>query len=468
MLLLTPARSASADDRAAALRSRLEAARASLVTVELTSRVTLERFPGVGEGGRRVVRTETTGVVATADGLVVLAAARVDPSAAAFALLGSKAKPEVERVLVIGSDGKAREAAWVGRDEERGLAYVRVAASGRAGLAPLAIPDAVPVPAVGDELAVVSLAGKTLGRVPRVDVTRVAFSTEKPRRLLGLTPQVSQALGGIVYSLDGGAVPAGILVGLPAGQEDAKEATPRDILAPDALATAGAGYVLTAADLKAGIAKPPSETKATAASRRVRSWIGIKPETLTPEIAKARGLALDDGVRVVKVWKGTPAEKAGLAANDVITRLDGELVSLDPGESWRSVEDLGVGQKVKLTVFHEGKGKELDVVLAEAPLAPEDAQRTKLAALSGVVRELTFFDKDDLGLPEAAAGAVVADLDPDGAAARAGLRAGDAIVQVDGKDFAGADGLREALGDSGERALSVRRGSETLSLKLRR
>src|SRR5207244_129590 len=104
---------ARADDRAKALQERLEQAKASLVTVELTSRVTVERVPGLGEGAKRIVKVDATGLLVTNDGLVVFAAARVDPSAAAFALLGSRARPEVEKVLVLSSDGKPREASWV-------------------------------------------------------------------------------------------------------------------------------------------------------------------------------------------------------------------------------------------------------------------------------------------------------------------------------------------------------------------
>jgi hypothetical protein len=44
----------------------------------------------------------------------------------------------------------------------------------------------------------------------------------------------------------------------------------------------------------------------------------------------------------------------------------------------------------------------------------------------------------------------------------------DAVLSVDAKDVPNVDGLTEALGDSGEKALAVRRGPEKLALKLRR
>jgi S1-C subfamily serine protease len=469
-LALLAAAPARADEKTKAIEERLDAAKKSLVTVELTSRIAVERLPGLGEGGRRVVRTEATGVVVSDDGLVVLAAARLDPMAAAFALLGSRARAEVERVLVVGLDGKSRDASWVGRDDDKGLAYVRISPIGRAGLAPLGIPDTLSLPGIGEELAVVSITPRALGRVPRVDVARVSLVTAHPRRLLGTTPSLGQSLGGVVFRVEGAAQPVGLLVGLPSTEAAHTETDGggADVLAPDALAMASGAFVLPDSDLVASIRKPPTEARAVAVSRRARSWIGIKPETLTPELAKAHAVPLDDGIRVAKVYKGTPAEGAGLAENDVITRLDGELISLDPGESFRSVEDLGVGQKVRLTIFHEGKGREVEVQLAEAPVAPEDAARAKLAALDGSARDLTFFDRDELGLAPTTTGAVLVDLDPDGAGARAGLRVGDIVLQVEGKDVPSTDGLREALGDSGERALAVRRGSEKLALKLRR
>ena len=471
--LLLAVSTARADERAKVLQDRLEQSKQSLVSVELTARVTVERVPGLGEGAKRIVRSEATGIVVNGEGLVVFAASRVDPSAPAFALLGSRARPEIEKVLVLGQDGRPREASWVGRDDERGLAFVRVAAANRAGLKPLEIPETTPLPSIGEELAVVSLAPRSLGRVPRIEVARVSFVADKPRRLLGLSPQAAQGMGGIVFRVEGATSPVGIVIGLPAPAEapaagDGGGAPGKDILSPDALATAGSGYVLPAADLRDAVSKPPSEGKAAAAVKRARSWLGIKTEPLTPEIAKLRKLAIDDGVRVVKVFKGTPAEKAGFAENDVITRYEGELVSLDPGESFRTLEDVGVGQKVKVTLVHEGKAKDLEVTLAEAPVAPEDAPRRRVNALEGLVRDLTFYDKDEAGLEDAAQGAVLVDIDPDGAASRAGLRANDAILQVDGKDVPGVDALIEALGDSGERALTVRRSKEKLTLKLRR
>jgi S1-C subfamily serine protease len=468
LLLALAAKSARADDRAKTLRDRLDDAKASLVTVELTSRVTVERVPGLGEGAKRIVRTETTGVVVAADGLVALAEARVDPSAAAFALLGSRARPEIEKVLVLGSDGKAREATWVGRDEERGLAFVRVGETARAGLKPAVLPETSPLPDVGEELAVVSIAPRALGRAPRVEITRVSLATEKPRRLLGMSPPLPDSLGGLVYRVEGASAPVGIVIGLPGGAAAPSDGAGKDMLTPDLLEAAAAPYVLPVSDLRDSAAKPPTEGKVTAAVKRARSWLGIRSEAMTPELAKLHKLAVDDGVRVVKVYKDTPAEKAGFAENDVITRFEGELVSLDPGETFRTLEDVGVGQKVKLTLVHDGKAKELEIALAEAPPAPEDAPRRRVTALEGLVRDLTFFDRDELSLPADAPGTVVLELDPDGAGSRAGLRAQDAILQVEGKDTPGVDALVEALGDSGERALTVRRGGDKLSLKLRR
>lgn len=459
---------ARADDRAKALQERLEGSKASLVTVELTSRITIERVPGLGEGSKRIVKAEATGLVVTGDGLVVFAAARVDPSAAAFALLGSKARPEIEKVLVLGSDGKPREATWVGRDDERGLAFVRVVATARAGLKALEIPETTTLPGVGEELAIVSLAPRALGRVPRIDVTRISLATEKPRRLLGVSPQVAQSMGGLVFRMEGATTPVGIVIGLPHAAEAADAATSKDLLATDALATQATGFILPAGDLRESVMKPPAEGKTTAAVKRARSWLGVKSEPLTAELAKVHKLAIDDGVRIMKVYKGTPAEKAGIVANDVITKFEGEVVSLDPGETFRTMEDVGVGQKVKLTVVHDGKTKDMELTLVEAPVAPEDAPRRRVNALEGQVREVTFFDRDELGLPENASGVVLVDLDPDGSASRAGMRVNDAILQVETKDVAGVDGLVEALGDSGEKSLSIRRGAEKLGLKLRR
>jgi serine protease Do len=458
---------ARADDRADKIRAAVESVRPSLVAVEVQGHVALERVPGLGEAGRRLVKCEATGVIVGADGLVAFASARLDPAGRAFALLGGRARPEVERITIVTQDGRSRAAELVGRDEQAGLAFARVADA--AGLKPIAFKPAKLD--LGDEVLVVSLEPRNAGRAPRAELARIASSISKPRALCAVSPAMPRALGGVVIAFPGEGA-AGLLVALPEEEEpptgDPKAKEAKDAIEPETIARALAGWVLPAEDAQKLAQKPPTEARA-ATPRRARSWLGFKPEILTPELAKAHGLAIDTGVRVAKIFPGGPAAKAGLKVGDVLTRLDGEPIDLDPETPFETlVSDLGVGTKVKLTVFREGKQDDMEAVLGESPRAPEDAPRERIASLGAVARELTFFDRDDQGLAEDAPGVVLLELEPDAAGARAGLRPGDVIEKVDDREVREPAQLREALGEKGERALSVRRAKETLALKLRR
>ena len=84
------------------------------------------------------------------------------------------------------------------------------------------------------------------------------------------------------------------------------------------------------------------------------------------------------------------------------------------------------------------------------------------------VEPLTPDTANQLGV-KARTGVVVADLQPGGRAAEAGLRAGDVIAQVDGKPVASSEALRSAL-STGDRPalLLVHRGATTFFLTLER
>jgi membrane-associated protease RseP (regulator of RpoE activity) len=82
-------------------------------------------------------------------------------------------------------------------------------------------------------------------------------------------------------------------------------------------------------------------------------------------IEMAKPLANSTGVLVVSVIAGSPAEKAGIKAQDVITAVDGKEVK-SPENLLQAVLGHKVGDTIKVTVNRGGQSQELNVTLASS------------------------------------------------------------------------------------------------------
>ena len=135
------------------------------------------------------------------------------------------------------------------------------------------------------------------------------------------------------------------------------------------------------------------------------------------------------------VESGSPAEKAGVEAGDIITRFDGKTIE-KASDLPRFVGSIKPGTRTTFTVFRRGANKELSVVIGEPepekavarkPTDREDkAKPSASVQLLGLsVSELAEAQKKELKIR----GGVKVDAATEGAA-RAGLREGDVITQV--------------------------------------
>lgn len=106
-----------------------------------------------------------------------------------------------------------------------------------------------------------------------------------------------------------------------------------------------------------------------------RPYLGVQYISLTPEIASQYKLSVNQGAFIApsidptnnpSVISGSPADKAGLKTNDVITRVDG--ITIDQNHSLTSLIDQhSVGDTLKLTVVRDGKTLTINATLAAAP-----------------------------------------------------------------------------------------------------
>jgi serine protease Do len=174
--------------------------------------------------------------------------------------------------------------------------------------------------------------------------------------------------------------------------------------------------------------------------RVVRGRIGVAIDQVTKEVAESIGLGKPMGAMVRSVEAGGPAEKAGVEAGDIITKVDGRAVE-KYGDLQRLVGNAKPGAKVLLSVFRRGAYRDLSVAVVEfepervAAAASRETAKPPAAtgALGLVVAELTDAQRRELKVK---GGVRVESVE--GAAARAGLREGDVILSIDNVEVSSA------------------------------
>ena len=169
-----------------------------------------------------------------------------------------------------------------------------------------------------------------------------------------------------------------------------------------------------------------------ASGRVTRGRIGVQIDQVPKEVAESIGLGKAQGALIRGVEEGSPADKAGIEAGDIITRYDGKTIE-KASDLPRLVGNTRPGTRVAVTVFRRGASKELNVTVAELPADKSAAQQRQddrpssaSAAPWGLaVTELTEAQKRELRVRGGVRIESVAE-----AAARAGLREGDVILAV--------------------------------------
>jgi serine protease Do len=203
-----------------------------------------------------------------------------------------------------------------------------------------------------------------------------------------------------------------------------------------------------------------------------RGWLGVAVQEVTPELASAFKLDVKEGALVSQVTPGSPAEKAGVKRGDVILSLSGKPLGR-PRDLSRAVAGTPVGSEVELGVLRDGKQVTLHATiqkLADAGGAQpqEEAQRSGAEALGLEIADLDDDLRQHFNLP-GVKGVVIVDLDPEGAAADAGLRPGDVISEIDRKPIANTTQVEKALAGGGDSLLFlVRRGESSLYVAVTR
>ena len=354
---------------------------------------------------------------------------------------------DAARVTVRLPDARELEATVVGTDPRSDLALLKVAATG--------------------------LAHVTLGDSDAVRVGEDVIAVGNP---FGLGGTVTR---GIVSALarDINAGPYVDFIQTDAAINRGNSGGPLFNMAGEVVGVNSAIYSPSGGSVGVGFAIPSNVVSTVVAQLREhgaveRGWLGVSIQTVTPDIAQALGMETARGALVADLVEGAPANGV-LRPGDVILSFDGKPVN-QSRDLPKLVGAARAGATVAMTVLRDGAETTVEMAVGRlesaaqaAPDAP-DALDTAPAAvasarLGATVAALTPEMRDAAGLAPDAGGVVVTAVEPDGAAAAAGLRPGDVILRVGETAVASPQDFATAA-ETSERALLVQiaRGSARL------
>ncbi|MSU70018.1 MAG: Do family serine endopeptidase [Opitutaceae bacterium] len=193
----------------------------------------------------------------------------------------------------------------------------------------------------------------------------------------------------------------------------------------------------------------------------VRGFIGVHIQDITPALADSFGLKKRKGALVAEVQPGSPAAQAGIKSGDVITAIDGQAVN-DANKLSLSVSAVAPDTKLGLDLLRDGQTERVQVVTAVKPNSRLTGSEENASAsndsegvLNGVaVDDLDPASRREINFPSRLKGAVITGVAPDSAAARAGLKAGDVILEINKQPVASAKQAAElSAGAEGKKTL---------------
>jgi len=179
----------------------------------------------------------------------------------------------------------------------------------------------------------------------------------------------------------------------------------------------------------------------------VRGQIGVYTKDLGSALAEQLKVKEGRGALIMEVVPGDPAEKAGLKADDVVVSYNGKPVA-DSQRLRLLVADTAPGDEAKLEVVRDGKTQTLTVEVGDDGTGRSLTARNSRTAPAGkpdsrldgvVVADLTNRLRNEFEIPTRIRGAVVTEVDPNSAAADAGLAVGDVILEIDRKPVTKAE-----------------------------
>jgi len=205
----------------------------------------------------------------------------------------------------------------------------------------------------------------------------------------------------------------------------------------------GIGFAIPANLAKGIIAQLKSEGEVT------RGWLGVAIQDLSQEMAEYYGLKDRQGVLVADVFKGDPADQAGIKAKDIILEVNDEKIETSR-QLTALIAGLKVGEKAKVEVFRSGQTHTFHIKLARrddqklasrsTPQKPEVEEEALGIRVADLTSELAQeFNLEDMG------GVVVVNVRSGSKGADADVQVGDIIKEINHKVIESVNEYREAV-----------------------
>ena len=426
------------------------------VAVEYVTQTELERHPSVSYG-----------TVVDSNGTIILPSAAID-------LRISPKQLRDFRVYLPG-DPEGTPAEYIGRDAFTGWHFVRAGAAVRDRMVPVtAFAKSGPREAeLAEEVWGIGLRNKDEDFTPYILQSHVALVQSLPQRT-AIAQQEVAGPGLPVFARDGQ------FLGLGAssfGQTFLEfSGSDRDGAPIMLVNLEESSAFLTAGEVLPYLGRIPKNEFG-----RPLAWLGAYGlEPMDREVASFLKLQSQSGAVVSEVLEGSPAEKAGLKAHDIILGVDGkplprfkpDRVVIDYVE--RLIAERAPGDTMVLSVLRGTDRIEISAKLDDEPRLVREADRMYFEKLGFTAREFVYGDAIARHTKATELNGVVAHLvKPNSPADIAGLRPDDWIKEIDGADAGSFTAAVQKLGDiekdmmRSETVFLVSRGSDTAVLRIK-
>jgi serine protease Do len=222
-----------------------------------------------------------------------------------------------------------------------------------------------------------------------------------------------------------------------------------------------------------GFAVPSAMVRAVLTSAKaglehvIRPWLGASTQTVTADIAASMGMKRPLGVMVRTIFPGGPADSAGMAVGDVILAVDGHDVASPRALNFRLGTRM-IGEDASFAMLRDGNVRPITLKLMAAPEIPP-RKLTELGGrqpLTGVtVANLSPALAEELGRDTWSRGVIIMQVDRR-TPARRYLRAGDKILQVNRTRINLVKDLVSAMETPVEEwRITMQRGSKTRTIR---